>query len=101
MKIKKNDKVKIIAGKDKGKEGKIIQILPKENLIVVEGLNLLVKHIKGAKERPGQKIKFPCPLNASKVMLICPHCNKSVRVGFKSLNDKTKIRICKNCSETL
>jgi len=102
MKIKLNDKVKIIAGKDKGKNGKVIQIMPKESLAVVEGLNLSVKHIKGMKDgKPGQKIQFPCPLNIAKVMFICPHCEKAARIGYKRLEDKRKVRFCKKCQETV
>jgi len=102
MKIKLNDKVKIIAGKDKGKQGKVIQIMPKENLAVVEGLNLLVKHIKGTKDgKPGQKIQFPGPLNISKIMFFCPHCEKVARMGYKRLEDKRKVRFCKKCKETV
>ncbi|MFC1613057.1 50S ribosomal protein L24 [Patescibacteria group bacterium] len=102
MKIKLNDKVKIISGKDKGKNGKVIQIMQKENLVVVEGLNLLVKHIKGTKDgKPGQKIQFPCPLNLSKIMLLCPHCEKMVKIGYKRLENKKKVRFCKKCNETL
>ncbi|MFH0856554.1 MAG: 50S ribosomal protein L24 [bacterium] len=102
MKIKNNDKVKIIAGKDKGKEGKIIQIIPKDDLAVVEGLNLMVKHIKKqADGRPGQKIQFSAPIKSSKIMVICPHCNKTARLGYKILENKSKVRICKKCGEIL
>lgn len=102
MKIKNNDKIKIIAGKDKGKEGKVIQTMPKDDLIVVEGLNLMIKQIKKQKDgKPGQKIQFPCPMNSSKGMLICPHCNKPVRIGYKILENKKKARICKKCGEVL
>jgi len=102
MKIKINDKVKIIAGKDKGKEGKVVQVIPTESLIVVEGLNLLVKHIKKQKDgKPGQKIQFPCPMNIAKVMIVCPHCEKSTRVSYKILENKKKARICKKCGEIM
>ncbi|MFH0854139.1 MAG: 50S ribosomal protein L24 [bacterium] len=102
MKIKINDKVKIIAGKDKGKEGKVIQVIPKDNLFVAEGINLMVKHIKRQKDgKPGQKIQFPCPMAVSKAMALCAHCNKPVRVGYKRLEDKSKVRVCKKCGEIL
>ncbi|MFH1030894.1 MAG: 50S ribosomal protein L24 [bacterium] len=102
MKIKKNDKVKIISGKDKGKEGKVIQIIPRDNLVVIEGLNLMIKHLKGQKDgKPGQKIQFPCPMAASKVMVICQHCDKQTRIGYKVLENRDKVRICKKCEEAL
>lgn len=100
MKIKNNDKVKIIAGKDKGKSGKVIQTMPKEGLVIVEGLNLMVKHIKRQNDgRPGQKVQFPGPLKESKVMVVCPHCSKATRIGYKSLQGKK--RICKKCGEVI
>lgn len=102
MKIKNNDKVKIIAGKDKGKEGKVVQIMPKAGLAVVEGLNLMVKHIKKQPDgKPGQKIQFSSPMNSAKLMIVCPHCNKAVRVGYKILENKNKVRFCKKCGEIL
>lgn len=102
MKIKINDKVKIITGKDKGKEGKVMQILPDEKMAVVEGLNLMVKHIKGRSSgQPGQKIQFAAPLNVSKIMVICSHCNMPTRIGYKILENKSKVRICKKCGEAL
>jgi large subunit ribosomal protein L24 len=102
MKIKKGDKVKIIAGKDKGKEGKILQVLFDKNRVIVEGLNLLVKHVrpKRAGEK-GQRIQMPAPLNISNVMLICPKCNKPTKIGHKILEDKKKVRICKKCKEIM
>ncbi|MFH1192296.1 MAG: 50S ribosomal protein L24 [bacterium] len=102
MKIKINDKVKIIAGKDKGKTGKVIQIMPKEELIVAEGINLMTKHVKGQRDgQPGQKIQFPCPLKQGKALVICPSCDKSVRVGYKILENKEKARVCNKCGQNL
>lgn len=102
MKIKVNDKVKILAGKDKGKEGKVVQVIPWDDLFVVEGLNLMVKHIKGQRDgKPGQKIRFPCPMKSSKAMVICSHCNKVARIGYKILENKNKVRICKKCGEVI
>ncbi|OGF21251.1 50S ribosomal protein L24 [Candidatus Falkowbacteria bacterium RBG_13_39_14] len=102
MKIKVNDKIKILAGKDKGKEGKVVQIIHGDDLVVVEGLNLMVKHIKGQRDgKPGQKIQFSCPIKSSKVMVFCSHCNKAARIGYKILENKNKVRICKKCGEVL
>jgi len=102
MKIKKGDKVKIIAGKDKGKQGRILQVLPKEGKVVVEGLNLVIKHVRPRRAgEKGQRIQFPAPLNISNVMLICTKCDKPTRVGYKILENKKKVRICKRCKEVI
>ena len=102
MKIKKSDKIKIIAGKDKGKEGKIIDIFPEERKIVVEGLNLVVKHMRPRRGgEKGQRIQFPAPFRASNVMLICSKCNKLTRVSYKILENGKKVRMCKKCKEVI
>lgn len=105
MNIKKGDKVKILAGKDKGKTGKVLQVFPKRQRVSVEGLNLLVKHMRPRKQgEKGQRIEFPAPLNMSNLMLICPKCNKPARVGYKIVKtgDNTKkYRECKKCKQTI
>ncbi len=102
MKIKKGDKVKIIAGKDKGKQGKVLQILPKKYKAVIEGLNLVIKHVRPRRAgEKGQRIQFPAPLDVSNVMLMCPKCNKPTRVGYKMLENKKKVRTCKQCKEVI
>lgn len=101
MKIKTGDKVIMLAGKNKGKSGKVLQVMTKENKVVVEGLNLLIKHQKARKTgEKGQRIQFPSAVPVSKTALVCPKCGKSARVGFK-IEDKVKSRICKKCSETI
>ena len=102
MKIKKNDKVQIITGKDKGKKGKVIDILAERNAVVVEGINLIVKHVRPRREgEKGQRIQFPSPLNSSKVVLICPKCSKKSKVNYKILENKKKVRVCKKCKEVI
>ncbi len=102
MKIKKSDKVKIIAGKDRGKEGKVLEVFPEKKKIVVEGLNLAVKHMRPRRQgEKGQRIQFPMPLNSSNVMLICNKCGKLTRVGYKILENKKKVRMCKKCKEVI
>lgn len=97
MKIRKNDQVKIIAGKDRGKQGKILRVVSKGNKVVVEGLNIIKKHAKPKRgKEKGQRIEIPAPLDVSKVMIICPSCGKVARLGFKS-SDGKKLRICKKC----
>lgn len=106
MQIKRNDNVKIIAGKDKGKTGKVTQVFPKMDKVVVEGANTLTKHLKRKSQNDqGQKIQFNAPLNASNVKLICPKCSKETRLGIKLMKDSggkvTKGRVCKKCTEVI
>lgn len=101
MKIKKGDNVTIIKGNDRGKSGKIALVNPKENKVVVHGLNQVKKTIKPKKEgEQGQIISIPRSIAISNVMILCPSCGKSSRVGFSIVNDK-KQRICKNCKGVL
>ena len=106
MNIKKNDKVKILSGKDKGKIGKVLQVLPEDNRISIEGLNLLIKHLRPRKSgEKGQRIEFPAFINASNVSLICPKCGRATRVSYKveKVEGKKakKFRICKKCQEII
>jgi len=109
MKIKKGDKVKILAGKDKGKIGKVLQVFESSNRASIEGLNLLVKHMRPRKQgEKGQRIEFPAPINLSNVILICTKCDKPTRVAYEYLemtrNDikrKKKVRICKKCKQVI
>jgi len=102
MKIKTNDKVIIIAGKDKGKKGKIIKVISEKNRIVVEGANFIKKHIKARRQgEKGQKITVPAPINISNVSLICPKCTKQTRIGYLILENKEKHRICRKCKENI
>ncbi len=101
MKIKKGDKIKILAGKDKGKTGKVLQIFQSANRASVEGLNLLIKHMRPRKQgEKGQRIEFPAPINLSNVVLVCPKCGKPARVAYQYL-EKKKIRICKKCKQAV
>lgn len=99
MKIKVNDKVRVLAGKNKGKEGKIIQVFSAENKVVIEGVNIMKKHLKASKAgQKGQIIELAAPLAVAKVMLLCPKCNRPVRVGYK-LEAGSKKRVCRLCHE--
>ena len=102
MKIRKNDTVLVIVGKDKGKKGKVRKALPKENKVVVEGLNMIKRHskTKGQAKQAGI-IELEAPLDVSKVMLICNKCEKPARVGLRFLEDGKKARFCRVCSEIL
>lgn len=101
MKIKKNDQVKIIAGKDKGKSGKVLRVLAEENKVIVEGANIIKKHVKPRKEgEKGQRVELPGKTNISNVMLVCPKCGKDSRVEYK-VTEKDKFRVCKKCKAEL
>ncbi|MEK7657840.1 MAG: 50S ribosomal protein L24 [Patescibacteria group bacterium] len=97
MKIRKNDKVKIIAGKDKGKTGKVIKILSQSGRILVEGLNLYKKHVRPKKQgEKGETVLTPRSIQASNAMIICSSCARAVKVGH-SIEGDIKTRICKKC----
>ena len=106
MNIKKNDKVKILAGKDRGKIGKVLQVSPEDNRASVEGLNLLIKHLRPRRQgEKGQRIEFPAFMNATNLALVCPKCGRATRIGAKLMKlegkkDK-KFRICKKCQEII
>lgn len=101
MKIRKGDQVQILSGKDRGKRGKVLRTLPKSGKLVVEGLNLVKRHKRPRKSgEKGQRIEIPAPVQISKIMIICPHCGKVTRVGYK-IAEKNKMRICKKCDSEL
>lgn len=99
MKIRKDDTILIISGKDRGRKGKIIKVLPRENKVLVEGINLKKKHVRPKKSgEKGQIIEMPSPFSASDIKLICSQCGKATRVGYKK-EGKKKFRICKKCNK--
>ena len=102
MKIKKDDTVLVIAGKDKGKKGKVRFAYPKKQLILVEGVNFIKKHSKarGAVRQAGI-IDLEVPIPVSNVMLLCDKCNKPSRVGYEKLADGRRVRICRSCHEVI
>lgn len=100
MKIIKGDTVKILLGKDRGKEGKVEHVLGKEKKVFVNGANLYKRHVKKQGEVQGGIIDIPKPFNVSNVSLICPNCNKVTRVGYK-ITGKIKSRICKKCGKEI
>jgi len=101
MKVKLQDLVLVRSGKDKGKKGKVTKTFKKKDKIVVEKINLKTKHIKKTAQKSGEIIKFEAPVPASKVMVICPHCSKPTRVGYKKTENNKKFRICKKCNESI
>ncbi len=101
LNIKQDDMVLIISGKDRGKKGKVITCLPQQNRVIVEGRNIIKKHVRPKKQgEKGQIVEVPAPLDASNVKLICPKCKQPTRVGYK-LAGKNKFRICKKCEQEI
>ena len=97
MNIRKDDKVVVLSGKDKGKQGKILVSDPKAAKVIVEGVNVATKHQKPRKQgEEGGIIKVETPMYVSKVALVCPKCGKAIRVSYK-LTDGKKVRVCKKC----
>jgi large subunit ribosomal protein L24 len=99
--IKKGDKVVILAGKDKAKTGKVLEVFGADSTIIVEGLNLVIKHLrKRTQTDQGGRKQVPRPLPMAKVALVCPNCAKGVRFGIKKEGD-TKARICRKCGQSI
>jgi len=102
IKIKKGDKVKVIAGKDIGKEGTVEKALRREGRVVVANVNLLKKHLKRRREgEPGGIVTVASPIHISNVMLICPKCSKPTRVGYRVKRSGKGVRICQRCQEEI
>ncbi|ABX31503.1 ribosomal protein L24 [Petrotoga mobilis SJ95] len=99
-KIKRDDTVVVISGKDKGKRSKVLRVIPKDKKVIVDNVNVVKKHQRPTqKMREGGIIEQPSPIDISNVMLVCPNCNQKTRVGFKFLEDGSKVRYCKKCGE--
>jgi len=93
MIIKKGDTVKILAGREKGKSGKVLEVFRKNGRLSVEGLNISVRFSRPKRQgEKGQRLEMPAPLSISKVMLVCPHCGKATRSGLKCMNCRKDIR---------
>lgn len=100
-KIKKGDKVVVLAGKDKGKSGEVVQVLPQENRAVVRGVNLVKKHQKETAQQQGGIIAKEAPIHLSNIAVADPKDGKATRVGFKTNADGTKVRVAKRSGETI
>jgi len=102
MKIRKNDTVVILCGKDAGKKGKVRHSFPRENKIVVEGINMIKRHSRARRAtRQAGIIELEAPIHVSKVMLVCNKCNNPARVNFLFLEDGKKVRVCHRCREVI
>jgi large subunit ribosomal protein L24 len=104
QRIKKGDTVEVIAGKDLGEQGEVLAVYPKEDRVVVQGVNILKRHRKarqaGNRQVPAQIVEFEGKIHLSNVMVICPSCSKRTRVGFR-MRDDGKTRFCKKCDADL
>lgn len=102
MKIKLNDTVSVISGKDKGKTGKVTRVYPKDAKVLVQGVNLYRKHLKKQSDKnPGGIVSLERPLPAANVMVICPKCRKPSRFGLKRETGQAVYRVCKRCHQPL
>jgi large subunit ribosomal protein L24 len=100
MRLRKGDRVYVISGKDKGKEGNILRRDVAKETVVVENVNMITKSTRPTQKNPrGGLVKMEAPVNASKVMLVCPSCGKPTRIGRAFLDDGKKVRLCKKCGE--
>lgn len=102
VKVKKGDTVVLLAGKDRGKQGKVVRVLPREQRLVVDGLNLVKKHRRARRaSAPAGIVTLAAPLPIARVMVVCPHCHKPTRVAMRLDQDGQKSRICKHCAGQL
>lgn len=101
-KLRKNDKVEVVAGKEKGKRGRIIAVLLRKERVLVESLNLMKKHMRAsAQSKEGGILEKEGPLHISNVMLVCPKCDKATRLGTSILDGDRKVRVCRRCGESV
>lgn len=101
-KIRKNDEVQVLVGRDRGKKGKVLIAVPDKDWLIVEGVNMIKRHMKPSRAvRQAGIIEKEAPINVSAVKLVCRKCNKPTRVGYRMLEGKNKVRVCKKCNEVI
>lgn len=102
MQIRKNDSVMVIAGKERGKTGKVLRVLREKDAVIIERLNIVKRHTKPrGPQQAGGIVEKEAAIHASNIMILCEKCNAPARIGHKLLTDGNKIRICRNCKEAL
>lgn len=100
--VKKGDLVQILNGKDAGKRGKVLEVIPEDNRVIIDGLNIIKKHAKATREMPqGGIIERPGAIDASNVMLVCPNCDLPNRYLTQRAEDGSKLRVCRKCGKTI
>jgi large subunit ribosomal protein L24 len=97
--IRKNDNVVVTTGKDRGKRGRVVRVVPEKNRVIVEGVNVIKRHTKANPQKniKGGVVEREAPLHASNVQLVCPECGKPTRIGKQILGDGRKVRVCRKC----
>ena len=102
MEIRKNDSVMVVTGKERGKTGKVLRVIPDKDAIIIERINLVKRHSKPrGPQQPGGIVEKEASIHVSNLMIMCDKCNAPVRIGKKTLSDGKKIRICRRCGEAL
>ncbi|MCM8811912.1 MAG: 50S ribosomal protein L24 [Candidatus Omnitrophica bacterium] len=101
FRVKRDDQVVVLSGKNRGKKGKVLRVYPSDGRVLVEGVNLIKRHTRKSQNAPqGAILEKESPLPVGKVMPLCPRCKQGVRVGFKVMPDGSKARICRKCEES-
>lgn len=106
QRVKQGDTVEVIAGKDKGLRGEVVRVLPKEDRLIINGINIMKRHQKarpapGGQQIPAQIVEFEAPMDLSNVMVVCDNCEEKTRVGFRVTDDNIKTRYCKKCDSDI
>ena len=101
LKIKKNDRVMVIAGREKGKIGKVLKVIPEKDRAIVEKVNMVKRHTRPNQKGQGGIIEKEAPITLSNLMVMCGKCNQAVRIGAKALEDGRSVRVCKKCGQEL
>lgn len=101
VKLKKKDLVMVMAGKDRGKKGEIKEVLPQDNRVIVVGINIVSKHKRPTKDKPGGINKLEAPIHISNVQLVCPKCSKPVKTKVSKTQAGDKMRACRKCGEVI
>lgn len=101
LRIRKKDKVMVIAGKDRGKTGEVLRVDPEAQRVLVSKVNIVTKHKKRTQAGPGGIEKLEAPIHYSNVMLVCPRCDKPIRAKMNTLPSGDKVRVCRKCGENL
>lgn len=102
MHVKKGDQVRVLSGVDAGKSGKILEVMPKEGRVLVDGVNVIKRHTKPTRQNPkGGVVEQPGPIYSSKLALVCPNCDEPTRVGYKRSDDGEPARVCRKCGKSI
>ena len=102
MKVRKGDTVLVISGRDRGKKGKVLRAMPENTRVIVEGVNMIKRHLKARPPaRQAGVVEREAPIHISDVMLLCPKCSKPARIGFRFLEDGKEVRACRACDEVV